>query len=37
MKDTLEKQIELIHYRRREDNKTNPEQATYSFINNIFR
>lgn len=36
MKDTLSKQIQLINYRKQED-KANPEQVTYSFINNIFR
>lgn len=37
MKDTLEKQLQLLNYRRNEQKNANPEQATYSFINNIFR
>ena len=37
LKDTLSKQIQLINHRKQEENKTNPEQASYSFINNIFR
>jgi hypothetical protein len=37
MRDTLEKQVELHNYRKSEEGKVNPEQANYSFINNIFR
>lgn len=36
MKDTLSRQVQLIHHRKQED-KINPEQVNYSFINNIFR
>ena len=37
MKDTLERQLEVLHKKREEEGKTNPEQANYSFISNIFR
>jgi hypothetical protein len=37
MRDTLEKQVQLLNSRRQEEGKVNPEQATYSFINGIFR
>lgn len=37
MKDTLEKQLEVLHKKREEETKRNPEQANYSFISNIFR
>jgi hypothetical protein len=37
MKDTLEKQLELLNYKKNEETKANPEQASYSFIGNMFR
>jgi hypothetical protein len=37
MRDTLEQQLQLLHHRKQEENRVNPEQATYSFINNIFQ
>lgn len=37
MKDTLEKQLELLHRKKEEEHRVNPEQANYSFISNIFR
>lgn len=37
MRDTLEKQVQLLNSRRQEEGKVNPEQANYSFINGIFR
>jgi hypothetical protein len=37
MKDTLEKQLQLLNCRRSEEKSGNPEQVTYSFINNMFR
>lgn len=36
MKDTLSRQLQLLQHKRQED-KANPEQVTYSFISNIFR
>lgn len=36
MMDTLSRQIQLINHRKQQD-KLNPEQVTYSFINSIFR
>lgn len=37
MRDTLEQQLQLLHHRKQEENRVNPEQATYSFISNIFQ
>ncbi len=37
MKDTLEKQIQLINRKKIEDHRQNPEHANYSFIGSIFR
>lgn len=37
MKDTLEKQLEILHKKKEDEQRVNPEQHNYSFINNIFR
>ena len=37
MKDTLEKQLQVIHQKKEEEHKFNPQQANYSFISGIFR
>lgn len=37
MRDTLEQQLQLLHHRRQEESRVNPEQVNYSFISNIFQ
>jgi len=37
MKDTLERQLELLNYKKIEETRPNPEQISYSFIGNMFR
>lgn len=37
IKDTLQRQIQLLHQKKKEQSLTNPEQNNYSFFNSIFR